>query len=71
MGHIFSANVNCFFNPFLFNSISQLCIFRVLQVMKSLHDPREVGNNLVGINDNVTARGLEQKKLLDTDGSPG
>jgi len=27
---------------------------------KSLQDPLEVGNNLPGINDNVTERGLEQ-----------
>ena len=42
--------------------INQSCIFRVVQVIKSLHDPLEVGNNLPGINDNVRERGLEQKK---------
>ena len=35
-------------------SINQSCIFRVVQVIKSLQDPLEVGNNLPGINDNVT-----------------
>jgi len=35
--------------------------FRVVQVIKSLQDPLEVGNNLPGINDNVRERGLEQK----------
>jgi len=34
-------------------SINQSCIFRVVQVIKSLQDPLEVGNNLPGINDNV------------------
>ena len=34
-------------------SISQSCIFRVVQVTKSLQDPLEVGNNLPGIGDNV------------------
>ena len=29
------------------------------QVIKSSQDPLEVGNNLPGINDNVTERGLE------------
>ena len=38
----------------------QSCIFRVVQVIKSLQDPLEVGNNLPGINDNVRERGLEQ-----------
>ena len=28
-------------------------MFSVVQVIKSLHDPLEVGNNLPGINDNV------------------
>jgi len=41
-------------------SINQSCIFRVVQVMKSLQDPLEVGNNLPGINDNVRERGLER-----------
>jgi len=40
-------------------SIDQSCIFRVVQVIKSLQDPLEVGNNLPGINDNVRERGLE------------
>ena len=35
--------------------------FRVVQIIKSLQDPLEVGNNLPGINDNVRERGLEQK----------
>jgi len=34
-------------------SINQSYIFRVVQVIKSLQDPLEVGNNLPGINDNV------------------
>jgi len=37
--------------------------FRVVQVIKSLQDidPREVGNDLSGINDNVRERSLGQK----------
>ena len=42
-------------------SINQSCIFRLVQVTKSLQDPLKVGNNLAGINDNVKERGLEQK----------
>jgi len=42
-------------------SINQSCIFRVVQVIKSLQDLLEVGNNLSGINNNVRERGLEQK----------
>ena len=34
-------------------SINQSCIFRVVQVTKSLQDPLEVRNNLPGISDNV------------------
>jgi len=34
-------------------STNQSCIFRVVQVIKSLQDPLEVQNNLPGINDNV------------------
>ena len=34
-------------------SINHACIFRVVQVTKSLQDPLEVGNNLPGISDNV------------------
>jgi len=33
--------------------LNQSCIFRVVQVTKSLQDPLEVGNNLPGISDNV------------------
>ena len=44
-------------------SINQSCIFRVVQVIKSLQDPLEVGNNLPGVNDNVRERGLEQKSV--------
>ena len=33
----------------LHQSINQSCIFRVVQVTKSLQDPLEVGNNLTGI----------------------
>ena len=32
----------------LIKSINQSCIFRVVQVIKSLQDPLEVGNNLTG-----------------------
>jgi len=35
----------------------------VVQVIKSLQDPLEVGNNLPGINDNVRERGLEHKSV--------
>ena len=42
-------------------SIDQSCIFRVVQVTKSLQDPLEVGNNLPGISDNVREWGLKQK----------
>jgi len=35
--------------------------FRVVQVIKSLQDPLEVGNNFPGISDNVRERGLKQK----------
>ena len=42
-------------------SINQSCILRVVQVIKSFQDPLEVGNNLPGINDNVSERGVEQK----------
>ena len=42
-------------------SIMYVCIFIVVQVIKSLQDPLEVGNNLAGINDNVRERGMEQK----------
>jgi len=40
----------------------------VVQVIKSLQDPLEVGNNLPGINDNVRERGLERKCSLNADG---
>jgi len=33
-------------------TINQSCTFRVVQVIKSLQDPLEVGNNLPGISDN-------------------
>ena len=39
-------------------SISQSCIFRVVEVIKSLQDPLQMGSNLSGINDNVRERGL-------------
>jgi len=44
-----------------YQSVNQSCIFRVVQVIKSLQDPLEVGNNLPEINDGVRERGLEQK----------
>jgi len=34
-------------------SVNQSCIFRVVQVTKSLQDPLEVGNDLPGVSDNV------------------
>ena len=34
-------------------SVNQSCIFRVVQVIKSLQGPLEVGNNIPGINDSV------------------
>jgi len=37
----------------LVQSINQSHIFTVVQVIKSLQDPLEVGNNLPGINDKV------------------
>jgi len=33
--------------------VNQSCIFIVVQVIKSLQDPLEVGNNLPGISDNI------------------
>ena len=48
-------------------SINQSCIFRVVQVIKLLQVPLEVGNNLPGINDNVRQRGLEQKRWRKVD----
>jgi len=39
----------------------QSWIFRVVQVRKSLQDPLKVGNDLTGIDDNVSKRGLEEK----------
>ena len=41
----------------------------MVQVIRSLQDPLEVGNNLPGINDNVRERGLEQKCFLNADGA--
>ena len=48
--------------------INQSCISKVVQVIKSLQDPLEVGNNFPGISDNVRERGLEQKCFLNADG---
>jgi len=55
-------------------SVSQSCSYRVVQIIKSLQDPLEVGNNLPGINDNVRKRCLEQKcckrwRKVDRDGA--
>ena len=55
-------------------SVNQSCIFRVVQVTKSLQDPLEVGNSLPGISDNVREWGLEQKcfkrrRKADRDGA--
>jgi len=41
--------------------VNQSWSFRVVQVVKSLQDPLEVGNNLPGIDDNVRERGTERK----------
>ena len=46
---------------YVITKVKQSCIFRVVQVIKSLQDPLKVGNNLPGVNDNVRERGLEQK----------
>jgi len=55
-------------------SVNHSSIFRVVQVIKSLQDPLEVGNNLPGTDDNVRERGLEQKcfkrwRKVDRDGA--
>jgi len=42
--------------------VNQSWSFRVVQVVKSLQDPLEVGNNLPGIDDNVRERGTERKR---------
>ena len=42
--------------------------FRVVQVIQSLQDPLEMGNNLTEINDNVRERGLGEKCFLNADG---
>ena len=39
-------------------TINQSCIFRVVQVIKSLQDPLEVGNNLPWISDNSNSSNL-------------
>ena len=49
------------FQPQCFQSINQSCIFRVVQVTKSLQDPLKVVNKLSGIIDNVREWGLGQK----------
>ena len=55
------VNSETFLLANLMVSINQSYIFRVVQVIKSLQDPLEAGNNLPGINNNVRERGLEQK----------
>ena len=40
-------------------------LFRVVQVTKSLQDPLEVGNSLLGVSDNVR---LGTEMFLDADG---
>ena len=58
----FSSN-----NPAVLHKVQSInqsrisCIFRVVQVIKSLQDPLKVGTNLPGISDDVRERGLEQK----------
>ena len=42
------------------NQTNQSCIFRVVQLIKSLQDPLEVGNNLPGINDNPIKQTIKQ-----------
>ena len=39
----------------------------MVQVIKSLQNPLEVGNNLKEINDNISERGLEQKRFRLTE----
>jgi len=48
----FLQRIGSLSGPITAGSINQP-IFRVVQVIKSLHDPLEVGNNLTGISDNV------------------
>jgi len=35
------------------DAVQSIMLFRVVQVTKSLQDPLEVGNSLLGISDNV------------------
>ena len=58
-----------FFPILSFQSINQSCIFWVVQVMKSLQEPLEVGNNLTGINDNAREWGLKCWRTVDRDGA--
>ena len=37
-------------------SMNQSCIFRMVQVIKSLQDPLKVGDNLTDIDENVRER---------------
>jgi len=59
--HLLQSNNTKYISPGQHQSINQSCIFRVVQVIKSLQDPLEVGNNLPGISDNVRERGPEEK----------
>ena len=43
-------------------------LFRVVQVTKSLQDPLEVGNSLLGISDNVRGMRPGTEMFLDADG---
>jgi len=57
-----------FFSDSSYQSINhQSCIFRVVQVIKSLQDPLEVGNNLTGIND-MSGNEAWNRNVLNADG---
>jgi len=64
--HYLNTSLTCLLCRWSYHN--QSCIFRVVQVIKSLQDALGVGNNLPGINDNVRERGLEQKCFLNADG---
>jgi len=56
------------------DAVGQSCNFIVAQVIKSLRDPLEEGDNLTGIYDNVRKRGLgrngiRRRRKVDRDGA--
>ena len=64
--HHFQFSYSCFTAKISTNftstqTIDQSCISTAVQVIKSLQDPLQMGNNLLGISDNVRERGVEQK----------